>query len=193
MKIAVHNSILFGKKLMARCNILKNGNKYPCRIYKLDSNDDRHYFYTHGRNVKWANSQFWRELKEDFNTQNPNEETYVLENKSRDCLGIMNIYNTLDCKTKKLAIFQTIPNSKKEGFKYIGETLLAFLAELSEKSSCKKISIPIYKKSAEGFYLKCNFKPNPWRKEELLLNRKKFSDLIKQNKKHTGSDINYIC
>ena len=191
------SNISFQKKLAANCTVLKsNGRKEPCKIYKLNPNEDSDYFIKLQKKDYWKNANYLEDIIEElpnigkgFNTN----KIYSMENKNGDCIGFAELTNIND----SIYIFtlETAPkyvNYKKQSpLKYIGETLLTFVANLAKKSNKNNIKLcPV--SDAIGFYsAKCHMDYN---NNEMIciLPKEKFDTLISQNIVHTGSKINML-
>ena len=194
MKIEViNNNLNFQKQLRAECAVLGADNKSKsCNIYKLEPEKDQRYFSGLSKTSEWKNSRFmdyaiFHLPRKEENISN----TYVLENKRGECLGFCEITKAED---DYVEVIETCPKYRSEGdrnkeseYKYIGETLLAFLAKQAKTDSVKKISLTSAEESKE-FYRKAGFQIKAG--QAMRLYDKNFDSLIENNEKHTGSKIN---
>lgn len=200
MKITtINNNISFQKTLEAKAHILKDGEPMPCNIYSIDS-DDKNYFI---ENLPgWENSKYYKKASALASTLTQNnkrrrEDIFVLEDEKEKCLGFV-ITSESSGKLKNIDFLEVIPKyageNKDKGVKYIGETILAFLAKKIKKSNLSELFIFSADSSAKNFYTKkCGFDDE----KHIIINtvylpREKFDKLIEQNAKHTKGEIEII-
>ena len=185
MKINLQKpNLSFKKTLIGNCNILKDKKPYQCNMYMLDNSnrEDCDFFLKPSKQnyELWNNpaksSYFWISMMEGWH---PNEEIYILEDQ------------------KALFFIETCPKfsydkEKNRNVKYIGESMLAFLAGIAQKRHNPFISVPAYRGDAIDFYTKkCGFVQADFDYDFcLVLTEDNYDKLIKQNELHTGKKIN---
>ena len=75
--------------------------------------------------------------------------------------------------------------------RYIGETMLNVLAQLTKLQEKSFLSVPYPEPDAVGFYKKCHFIPTGNRRE-VVLPKKDVDKLEKTNFEHTNSSVDFI-
>ncbi len=187
-------NVSFQKKLVAYANVIKNKQPYPCTIFKLEKGTDSDYFTKQGQ--IWKKAKYLQpveaELEGDFcNLHTGDSEIFVLENPNGKCLGYCH-QDTLN-KGNEVITLEVHPRyryeNKERTIKYIGETLLAFLAKLSQQQKKSTLKIDHATKNSRPFYTKkCGFN----NENSPELDKGSFNALIKQNEKHTKGKIAFI-
>ena len=192
MKISPKQNISFQKKLVANCTVNGSGEKVPCSIYQLED-CDRDYFIKLIYKEGWEDYYYATIIDGDIRRNNV-DKIYVLEDKKNNCLGFMKVDNRFSDKSF-LEFIEVKPGYKASNtdrqIKYIGETMLNFLAQITKLSGRKSISVPHPDSSAVGFYKKCLFTPTG-KKREVIMPQEDIEKLDEQNYMHTGSRINFI-
>lgn len=210
----IKNSIAFQKKLMAKCAIPKgNGQKEDCAIYLLDRSlpEDRFYYQKAKRdNPIWKNSQFINIIDEYISDPNADTEEdldlsetefYTMEDSSGNCIGHCATYvetpdtSYYDKPTLHVEYLERIPETKGNkafDYKYIGQTLLSFLAMSAKKRNLDNLNLYMAKNS-NGFYLrKCFFKKEFDSLQDAYLASKDYDKLIEANNKNRGNAIEFF-
>lgn len=184
--------ISFQKTLVKNCVIPDKRNySSDCAIYKLDLPEDVDYFSKAQRDKKWNNNRFLDEIEESLQFAIKEENNYVIENDKGDCLGYISTSDDNENKIKEVLFLETCPHyasaNPKRGLKYIGETLLSYVVDVADKNGFECVSVPIVSSKAEDFYTKkCGFEQDlEDASGEVLLPKKDFHKLIKQNQEHT--------
>ncbi|MBR1617377.1 GNAT family N-acetyltransferase [bacterium] len=189
MKINSISQNSFQKNLVAKGGYLKNCNPHFCNIYQITPEKDREYFLNPKNNSDWRSSLYWRVISTSF----PNGmggDVYVVEDEDDDkCFGFMAIRK--NNKTHELDINLIETNPKFQGdsikeVKYLGETMLSYLAQYVQNQNLKGVIVKFWDKNAQNFYTqKCGFEGD----KILVLNKDNCSKLVSQNEKHTGIKI----
>lgn len=187
--------ISFEKKLVATCTIQRNNKPASCNIYELDRNEDKDYFSKLEQKKDWEENTYLNEanysLEEDF----PREKIYCLENKRKQCLGFAVVEKRYDEEVYDLDLLETcLPYSfrnKERTTKYVGETILSFIAKLAIKDNISKFCVPISSTFARKFYNNCGFEKGKGL-DGLVLYDFYFDKLIEQNENHTKGKIELI-
>ncbi len=183
-------NIFFQKKFVSNALVVKEKTPYKCSIFEINYKDDYDYFDKLALDDKWKNSHFLDEQREDFELDITDEQIFVMENNQNDCLGFICVSNAGDNKTKEVSILETCPEysyrNKRSKYRYIGESLLAFVVKLTKEQKMKILAIPIASKKAHGFYEKCGFqKGQKGAFNDFYLKKKNFNSFIEQNNQHT--------
>ena len=196
---ATNNSINFQKTLKANCKVLDENRKpCECKIYEIDPYKDRNYFENLLSKKSWQNAEYLSFIDHDMQYQHetPNSHIYVLENKKSHCLGYAiatdgNAHYSID-------LLEIAPRYKndtegvKGKYKYVGETLVAFLTKKAIKKQKKVIDVDAAH-TATGFYEQaCGFDFYDPDYDEMYLDESNYQNLIQKNEKHTKGTINLI-
>lgn len=201
MKInSVKGFISFKKSLVANCSVLHTSQgSIPCSVYKLSEKEDSDYFELLPNKTDWDDARYLCYLMQDLKVLSdfPYFSIYTLENKRGDCLGYTEIaensndsYEILLLETAPKFISKNTKSTKQ--YRYIGETLIAFLAKKSmkEKKSFLDVEPSV---TAEQFYThNCFFKKPKDNDNPYFLQRSKYKKIIAQNEKHTSSKIRFV-
>lgn len=189
----IRNSVYFGKSLVASCKLpRKSGIPLPCKIYEINTTEDRDYFVKLTQKDIWRGGSYVWEMDDEFNSEVWGQKTYVMENKSGKCLGYIAVGTDFDDLNKDgIAYLETCPKYKsansKRTIKYIGETLLAFAVKIAQKNNMETVRIPVWASTAEDFYKEnCGFKEDEY---GLYLNSSEFQTFLSKNEAHTKSEI----
>jgi len=181
------NGLSFQKKLKARCHIVQDGFNVPCRIYELEKGKDENYFEKLIFHRDWQNSRYIMKADDAINDDN-NKDVFVLENENKKCLGFC---VTNDYKDgKNLEYIETIPKqkakNKKRNMRYIGETLIAFLASTYKD---KDFYIKSVLQDAMPFYESCNFKYSDDEDYDYKIDENEKRGVIRINEAHTSEPL----
>ncbi len=196
MKInSIHSNVFFQKRAVAKANVLNGSKPISCTIYQLEEDKDWRYFNKQG--AAWKDAEYvdliadylkMVHCKKDFSYSG----VYVIENQYGECLGYCEYGENKDKNT--LYLLETHPKHQnqnvKRKLKYIGETLLAFLAKMSV---AKDGDFEVYyvAKDARDFYAKCGFLGLTDSKI-IVKDKNILQKLINQNTRHTKKEIELI-
>ena len=206
-------NLSFQKRLVAKANVLKDKQPCPVSIYKLTKKEDKDYFENLSFDREWGLSNFVEDIAYDFKRskylkifRGKELEFYSVEDKNGTCLGIVEVDDSKKYKQNILYIESIPENSKKREvshslekeklqYRYIGETMLAFLAKQQQnKIKPKQIVVKSPLVQARNFYLKSYF---CFDDKEMFLGSMHLpfeneDCLIEDNEKHTQSKIEII-
>ncbi|MBQ3641773.1 hypothetical protein II906_07620, partial [bacterium] len=163
MKISsIQKNISFGKTLAAKAGFLYNGIPQKGYIYKLNKKEDKDYFEKLMRNRYWSDNNYLHFVQEEFEDKKVKNEAYTMEAENGFCLGYA-ITEKEAIKTKGLEYIETCPKFSSENeqrnVKYIGESMIAFLAQRVKRDRQKIFLVPAPVIDAVDFYTsKCGFK-----------------------------------
>ena len=203
MKInSINNFISFKKQLVATGAYLSNGESKPCFFYQLKGEEDKLYLEKVLRTDEWQNVELVDSLTDNM-VNFSNDEFYSIEDSKGNCLGATEIYDeTIEgMDTKSIHIIETCPKfstkNEQRNVKYIGESILAFIAKLCKNENKEMIYIPNADTSAKPFYKdKCFFEEKTVADEygelPVFLMDEAFDDLITQNENHTQEQIEFV-
>lgn len=196
MNINFSPNINFQKKLVAKTNVCKANGLKPVEIYQLDSISDAKEL------TKTLNSPDWEE----------NDYLEVVVNNFRELLACAKIYEIVDPDTeemlsycvydfggeKKLDFIETMRKhsiynygSNRE-YKYLGETMLAFLAKMClKRGDDLKVGGVKDNIRTKNFYFKhCKF--DKVGKRGAVLRYENLDKLIAQNEQNTKTKIRLV-
>lgn len=192
------NKINFQKKLIAKTYPVDKNNKVSqYKFYQLEPDKDTDYF----TNVinDWQDGILLLDTLSNFHECSKYHKFYVIEDENKKCLGYAQINLPKNSKDIELVNLETKPSlahrNNKGKSKYIGETMLGFLAKITaENPQRNNFAIPHALLGNEEFYIeKCNF--HKYKHGKVLSLHKpqdEFEDLISQNEKHTGKRIEFV-
>ncbi len=187
------SKINFQKKQVAKCMVLQDSKPVPCKISLLeDTPEDRRYLLKAVNSPDWQNNHYLDLIEETLN--DGISINYVLEDKKGNCLAFCEI--TKDVYYGKnytnIVLFESMPSRKKRKFKYLGETLINFIAQISNNPD-EKLIIGFSANNAKKFYRKCKFNDGKTKdKFDFIFDKQRLKKLKKQNQNHTGSAIEFI-
>lgn len=182
----------FQKKLMATCNAMQRRSNFQMRFYQLEDSD-KDYFEGIMKNSGWKRSKYALIVHNDIKKQYyPIDSVYVVEDDENNCLGFMEA-DLFDDKKARLEFIEVKLSYQAKNIartkKYIGETMLNFLAQFVFKSGKEVLLVPFADRSAVGFYKKSAFT----KEDELVfhLSKRDMKELEKINLKHNKNVINF--
>ena len=192
------NKVSFKKSLVANCSVIKKDNtKVPCSIYDLNQQDDSDYFQKIPNKTDWNGARYLCYLKDDLAEldEKPDRKIFALEAQNGDCLGYSEVL--YDDNINEVLFLETVPTQnfssrEKSSFKYIGETLLAFIIKQSKEQKAKSVELQATVASTNFYKDKCFFRLPNKETDPLYLISRDFSKLIKQNEEHTKASIELI-
>lgn len=193
MKIYSLDNAQFKKRLKAKCKVLNNNNEQEqCRIYRLEPGTDDSYFKNLRKKPEWESAAFLDYAifqlprKEVFRS-----DAFVIENEKEECIGFCEL-SVAD--NGYIEVIETCPKyrnkeeNKESRYKYIGETMLAFLAKQAKETSIENILLTS-KESTIDYYKKLGFKKIGTR--TMRLYKSNYDSLIENNEKNTESKIDF--
>lgn len=188
------NSINFQKKLVAKAGIITDGKTEDVNIYRLDKRRDIRDIRKALNNPIWEGNYYLNcELFKHWNGYRHLGHIYTIEDKNKNILCYSVIYNK-GLFNKSLELIETAPkisryNKKDRKSKYIGETMLAFIAS---KLKGKNLDVPYVNQEflTKSFYTYCNFELGD--RYGAILKKDNAKKLIEQNFQHTGKKIELI-
>ena len=196
----IHQQINFNKRLEATAAIIKHGKPIPCNIYSLERDKDINYFKDLVKDYNWDCGIYTPFADDNINTLK-NGLFYVMENQRGKCLGYTqisreNINNRNNDKAINILLLETCPSyashHRRRKGKYIGETLIAFIAALAKRTNTDSVCVPYPAEPAYDFYTQnCDFEKYLFEQPRLILNRSKYDALLYRNEHHTKHKIEF--
>ena len=180
----------FQKKFVSKANILRDNQPYQCDIFQLEKKIDIDYFDKIHDDRNWKFSHYVDDAETVTNAGAPNEKTYVIEDKNQKCLGFVCITDYKETNTKEVDYLEVCPiysnSNRKRTLKYIGETLLAFLAKQAKFQNHDELRVPYVMRNARGFYSKCGFREdNKIFDSAMWIKNDEYDKFISLNNQHT--------
>lgn len=196
MKIGFNNFIpSFKKQLVANANIIKGKEPVDCKIYSLSKKEDKTYFADLKHSHDWAGYKLLIGVAYDLKNPPVSSQIYSLEDENGKCLGYVETRENND--DKEIIFIETCPSEKHQNkgrkYKFIGETLMSFVAGLAKKEHAENIVVPSALVEAWGFYTDCcGFYEDKYDTYGLYLPFGKYDNLINKNKENTKNFIKYV-
>lgn len=193
LSIQPHN-IAFQKKLVAKATIQKDYDSEEVKIYHLDEEKDINDLKRASNQENWYGSFYIDEICDEGVYFINNYTVYTMETKDKNVI----CYSVVDNNRKKetrLNFIETAPklscyNKTKRGFKYVGETMMAFIAKQGKKKDFVVGTVADREKT-KGFYFK-NCKFTPYKTNGAILEQAKLDKFVKNNASHTGKEVELI-
>ena len=198
MRISSLNNIAFQKNLTATCSIGQTGSSKKAFIYELDRPEDRIILYKIFYDKKWQYNNYLNEITEEYEKpdKNSQEKYFIIEDKDKNILCI-SVLNTSNEKENVLEYIETAPtlscyNRNSRPIKFIGETMIAFLAKLTKRERKDLFVLEIAPKplTRNFYFIHCGFNPVP--ENNAIMPKEKLDTIIKMNERHTGSKIEIL-
>ena len=199
MKIQKTNNLSFQKRLAAKSAVLQNGTPKKVYIYELDKPDDSICLYKAYYDKNWQDNNYLNDIIYDFEdsyVRNINDKYFVMEDEDKKVLCI-SVLSTSNKRQNTLDYIETAPrlscyNEDSRPMKYIGETMVAFLAKLTQQQEKNLYVCSIRQKAHTiNFYRHCGFKEI--NRSNAYMTNSGFCNLINLNETNTGSKIEIIA
>lgn len=199
MKIT--NNISFGKTLVATCQFnMSDRDTSRCKIFELDSTEDKDYFAKLRDNPLWHGNKFlWSmdNLMKEGCIGNSND-TFSLENNEGECLGYISVITHAKPYNKKFIYsLETAPNyseKKKESTNHIGHSLVAFIIAQAEQENREQVSTLAFDKDTKNFFKRhCGFKTGYESGYDCVLEQKYYFKFLEKYKEKVGNEIKFIA
>lgn len=191
MKITNFKALSFQKQLVARCSVGNFENNLPVKIFHLDQQEDLQELKRAKCQPSWKDNHYLNTLISYFNNDYQKAKYYVMENQNGDVICTSKIVPR--GKKDDLEFIETAPTFSTSNHirkvKYIGETMLAFLAK-DAKEGKKIIEVPLVAptpKTKNFYFNQCGFEKHG--RAGAILTKEKIDMFLKKNEKHTGAKI----
>lgn len=188
------NNVTFQKRLVAKANILSRDNStHRVNIYHLNRKKDVKYLEQALSKDEWRDNFYLNNATICFDDDYKDVKYYTIEDTEHNTL-CFSIFNDKDKIHNTLSRIETAPeqscySKEKRGFKYIGETMLAFLAEKTKKQGKDLLATNIAKrpKTQQFYFEQCGFSKDGERNAKLEYSQ--LDNFIKRNADHTKGGI----
>lgn len=194
MRISNLNLISFQKRLVANAVVKENGKNEPVDIFLLDKKDDCSILNDAKKSANWENEFYLSNILGNFYLDYKKANHYVMQNAHGDTLCISKTFpkgNKVNLDyietAPRLSTYNPIRNTK-----YIGETMLAFLVKdaNTHKKAFRVPTVAIRPKTLNFYYKQCGFDKDG--ANSAIMPKEQAPKFIKNNEKHTGSEIKLI-
>lgn len=196
MKINSTNQISFQKKLVATAGYLLKNEPKKCNIYQLEREKDKNYFVKHFDTI-WEKADYFDCAEEEWmDAQDDIRKYYTLESSNGRCLAIAVVdeFNSFMDYLDLFVVKPSYAHAREDRIsKYIGETMLTALANITKKKNDKEVfyvMCPV-KKAYKFYNEKCGFKKTEG--SALFADTDVIDNLNAQNERHTKSKIEILA
>ena len=187
-------NISFQKKLVAKAMVQKESMPEEVKIYQLDEQKDIMDLKKASEDRNWYGSFYLDEICEEGSYFIENYDVFTMETKDKKVI----CYSVVDNNRKKetrLNFIETAPklscyNKGNRTFKYIGETMMAFIAKQGSKKDFVVGTVADREKTKNFYFRNCKFSPH--KTKGAILEQQKLDKFIKANEAHTGKTIELI-
>ena len=188
------NSISFGKKLVANCQVKRPISPVSeCKIFELEKTDND-YFDKVKSDHNWDRNRFLWIMQEQTKPERFDNDTqiFVLENNTGECLGYINLISRANKLIQYLEITpQIIKLGNKAFSKEIARTLISAVVNSAQKENKEKISVLAFDFHTKKFYTKnCGFKSGI-QTYDYVLDKKHYSKFLEKYTKNDGVSIDF--
>ena len=191
----------FCKRLIANCCVIdKRGTQQSCSIFQLEKGIDKDYILKSNNFFVWSGSKYVYLLSMALQPESKIRlgDVYAMETQAGDFLGFSQVFDDEIKNHDELFIgfLETVPTATKkcrkinQKYKYVGETMLAFLTKIAEKQNKKSITASPTTESKRFYTKKCFFDKKSFYGVSLPFQN--FEKLCSQNELHTASKIELL-
>ena len=193
MRINNTQSVNFQKKLIGLGAIRQEDISKTVKFFQLDDVSDMLDLKKARKTSNWFGNFYLNDVVSGDGYHIQKYDVFTMEDDAQNILGF-SVLERSGPKTQ-LAIIETAPKlscyQEKRSIKYIGETMMAFIAKLSGNKDVVVTDIAQRPKTKNFYFSQCKFSKIPF-SESAILKRRNFSKLIKKNEAHTGRKIELI-
>ena len=192
----INSNINFQKRLVGKAKIPNGKKQQTVNIYHLDNEKDEEIFEKAMSSKKWIGAYYLPDLNVLFGCDFKVNSYYVMTDKKGSLL-CASVVDESNKKNNELAFIETAPtlskyNSPARKMKFIGETMLAFIAKKGrqEKKGLYVPNVADREKTKEFYFSQCGFIPSG--KEGAKISLGAIDSLIRKNEAHTGGKIEIL-
>lgn len=193
MKINNTQKINFQKKLIGLGAIKAQNVSKGVKFFQLDDFADIADFKAAQKTQNWFGNYYLNDVvnADEYYFQKFN--VYSMEDEASNLLGYFILKHS--DKETILSTIETAPRlscyKEQRPAKYIGETMMAFIASISGDKNVKVFDIAQRPKTKNFYFSQCRFSKIPF-SENAILRRRNFKKLINANEAHTGKKVELI-
>ena len=192
----INININFQKRLVANATIQRNNKPQEVEIFHLDDPQDNKILDKALDTNEWVGSYYLPDLNIGFLSDFQQNKYYIMTDK-KDKLLCMCVVNERGNKKNKLEYIETAPklskyNKGERKVKFIGETMLAFIAKKG-KIDKKGLVIPNVAQRPETvkfYFNQCKCTPDGKKGAKMPVDS--IDCFVKKNESHTGSKIRIL-
>lgn len=193
MKINNTQNISFQKKLVGLGAVKQADVSKAVKFFRLDELSDIVDLKNAQKAQQWHGNYYLNDVVAGNNYYIKNFSVFTMEDEAKNLLGFSILENNDSCTI--LDIIETAPRlscyREKRPIKYIGESMMAFIATLSGKKDVKVIDIAQRPKTKKFYFSQCGFSKNLFN-DGAVLKRRNFKRLINANEAHTGKKVELV-
>lgn len=196
----INYSPSFQKKLLAKTELKQAEEKVPCNFYLLDSVDDEDYIVKQSNTCEWYDSIYFSLIASDYADGkyylSPNVSFYTMEDENGNCLAAIEELKHSD-GYRNIELIEVAPiHSERNSYrqiKYIGETMVSFLASLIRKENPEeKLCVSFPADDVKFFWKKLGFEKRFGSSSELIISEENTNALLERNQQHNDSKIEFV-
>ncbi len=192
----INLNLNFQKRLVASATIQRNNKPQEVKIFHLNEPNDNEILERALNTKEWMGTYYLPDLNITFLNDFEQNKYYVMEDKKGKLL-CASVVNERGKKKNKLEYIETAPrlskyNKGERSAKFIGETMLAFIAKKGRKNK-KELVIPnvAQRPETKKFYFdQCRCAPSGQRGAKMPIGTIDF--FVKRNESHTKGVIEIL-
>jgi len=193
MKINNMQSVSFQKKLIGLGAIKQEDISKVVKFFQLDEVSDILDLKKARKTPNWFGNFYLNDVVKGNGYYIQKFDVFTMEDEAQNILGF-SVLERSGPRTE-LAIIETAPKlscyQEKRTTKYIGETMMAFIAKLSGNKDIVVTDIAQRPKTKNFYFSQCRFSKILF-SESAILKRRNFKKLINANETHTGKKVELI-
>ncbi len=193
MRINNTQNINFQKKLIALGAIKQGDISKGVKFFHLDKISDMSDLQRAQKSVNWHGNYYLNDIVDGNGYHISRFDVYTMEDEAQNILG----YSVINQKGSQtlLDIIETAPKfstyRESRPLRYIGETMMAFIATISGKKDIGVNDIAQRPKTKNFYFSQCRFSKNKL-DDGATLKKTNFKKLIKSNEAHTGKKVELV-
>ena len=193
MRINNTQNINFQKKLIGLGAVKQEDISKAVKFFQLDELSDMHDLKQARKSVDWFGNYYLNDVVNGKGYHIQKYDVFTMEDEAQNILG----FSIID-RNGSQTILDTIETAprlscyrEKRPMKYIGETMMAFIAKLSGEKDVTVRDIAQRPKTKNFYFSQCRFSKNIF-SDGATLRRRNFKKLINANEAHTGKEVELI-
>ena len=187
------HKINFEKKLIGLGAIKQEDISKAVKFFQLDELSDMKDLKKARKTTEWVGNYYLNDLVEGSDYFHKRFDIITMEDEAQNVIA----YSMLS-RSGEQTIISTLEAAPKYSCyrenrtrKFIGESMMAFIAALSGEKSVKAPDIAFRKKTRDFYFSQCFFTQVPFSDDGVLM-KKNLKKLIKSNEAHTGKKVELI-
>lgn len=196
MKINNVKLVSFQKRHIANCSIIKEEKPEQCKIYRMEKSD-LDYFKKLKVKDSWQDAHYLENIDAMMKYRTlGGRQIYSMEDSENNCIAFCEVDH--ECNDSDILEFIEVAptsssNNKERKTKYAGETMLSFLTGYAIQNGKQTLIVDSPTQEAKEFYSKkCGMtERKTLTRTDFIIDEEGIDALLKRNKLHTGSEIEY--